>query len=121
MDILIKNKLDEQNDEQNDVITSILEEDLRIFSEQIRKVDMTIRDVNGPKGGRDLECLVQVKMRSQGSFFAKAIGYEATRTLRETLEKIVKQMAKEKATTTMREFDQARRSKLKRRVLVGGF
>ena len=43
------------------------------FSNKIREVRVQISDVNGPKGGRDKECRVEVRLRTVGSITTKAV------------------------------------------------
>lgn len=42
------------------------------LSNRIAGVRIQVSDVNGPKGGRDTECMVEVRFRSSGRLTAKA-------------------------------------------------
>lgn len=38
---------------------------LGLYSEKIRRVDIYLSDVNGPKGGRDMSCKIKVTINTQ--------------------------------------------------------
>lgn len=42
--------------------------------EQIDRVKVTLQDVNGPKGGRDKRCQVQVRLRPRGDVVVEELG-----------------------------------------------
>lgn len=98
MDITI-NKLNkaEPNNTESEEILAVVGSDLDSFSEQIRSVEVVISDINGPKGGCDQECSLRVKMKRQGTFFAKVRCYDPIDATREATYKIIRQMVKNKS------------------------
>jgi len=38
------------------------------FEDQVRRVQLWIEDVNGPRGGRDLRCRIRICLRRGGTF-----------------------------------------------------
>ena len=64
-----------RNVEMDDAVRAFAERKIRFsmgrLSNRIAGVRVLVSDVNGPKGGRDTECLVEVRFRSAGRLTAK--------------------------------------------------
>lgn len=80
----------------NDFVSAIAASDLSPFAEQIRTAKVALSDMNGPKGGLDLECRIAVKLRSKGSLYARARGYGPLDAATLALERMMRQLREQK-------------------------
>ncbi len=57
------------------------------LSQRIAGVRVLISDVNGPKGGRDTECVVEVRFRSAGRLTAKVTAVDVYAAVGQAVER----------------------------------
>lgn len=54
---------------------------VRRFEERVELVEVQLADVNGPRGGEDIECRLLVRLRGERSVVVHATGMDAYATL----------------------------------------
>ena len=71
------------------------------ISPWIRAVDVTITDINGPKGGADKQCRIRIRGRSIPSVVVEHVGTETLATIVVAAERaqqlVVRKMARRRA------------------------
>ena len=78
------------------------------FDEHVRRVQLWIEDVNGPRGGRDLRCRVRVCLRRGGSFSVAWLAERAEAAIDEVFDRA--------RTALLRRLHRRRRILLRRRL-----
>jgi ribosome-associated translation inhibitor RaiA len=63
------------------------------FKHLIRAVRVTLRDVNGPKGGKDKRCLVQLDLSGGGLIVRESAGVDAYATIVEAFQRVERAVA----------------------------
>lgn len=66
MEILILGRNVSLNAAQQELVERRIQYALNRFSSQVRSVQVTLSDVNGPKGGSDILCRFKVLLRKRG-------------------------------------------------------
>lgn len=64
------------------------------FQKSIREIDITIGDVNGPKGGQDKICRVQLRLYPRGVLVAKSTGASVMQAARIACDKVKEALAR---------------------------
>ncbi len=72
------------------------------FSSQIRKIDVSVSDVNGPKGGDDLQCRIKIVLDGKGEIIVEGKGI--------SVEAVVSEVADRAAMAVSRRLDRLRDS-----------
>jgi len=72
------------------------------FSAQIRSIEVSLTDVNGPKGGDDLQCRMKVVLQGKGDLLVEGKGV--------SVEVVVSETADRAALAVSRRFDRLRDS-----------
>ncbi len=57
------------------------------FEDQVRRVQLWLEDVNGPRGGRDLRCRVRLALRRGGALTVERLGDRAGVLVGEVLDR----------------------------------
>jgi hypothetical protein len=78
------------------------------ISPWIRAVDVTIADINGPKGGADKQCRLRIRGRSIPSIVVEHTGTDTLATLATTAERaeqaVLRKVARRRAFAPLRAF-----------------
>lgn len=57
------------------------------FSSQIRSIEVSLTDVNGPKGGDDLQCRMKVVLQGKGDLLVEGKGVSVEAVVSETADR----------------------------------
>ncbi len=57
------------------------------FSNQIRSIEVSLTDVNGPKGGDDLQCRMKVVLQGKGDLLVEGKGVSVEAVVSETADR----------------------------------
>jgi putative sigma-54 modulation protein len=57
------------------------------FSNQIRSIEVSLTDVNGPKGGDDLQCRMKVVLQGKGDLLVEGKGVSVEAVFSETADR----------------------------------
>ena len=91
--------------EQVGQIASIYQFALDRFAGAIREVDVRLADLNGPRGGVDKLCRVQLRMLPRGILTARSVGTSCEHAAREACDNLksllAKRMSRRKARSVM--------------------
>ena len=78
------------------------------FEDRIRRVQLWIEDVNGPRGGRDLRCRLRICLRRGGSFSVAWLAERAEAAIDEVFDRA--------RSALLRRIQRQRRAFLRRRL-----
>jgi len=74
--------------EQIEQISSLYQSALDRFTHAIREVDVRVTDINGPRGGVDKSCRVQLRLFPRGILTAKSVGVSCEHAAREACDRL---------------------------------
>ncbi|MBL8954690.1 MAG: HPF/RaiA family ribosome-associated protein [Myxococcaceae bacterium] len=94
-----------------------LEFQLAPFSHEVRSVYVTLTDVNGPKGGLDMKCLVTVRSRHLATIAVEELAADAYAAIDVAIARAARAVARRLG----RRHDQARRAAGGYRAASSGF
>jgi hypothetical protein len=57
------------------------------FSTVIRSVDVSLSDINGPKGGEDLQCRIKIVLEGKGDLLVEGKGVSVEAVVAETADR----------------------------------
>jgi hypothetical protein len=96
---------------------SIVARQLQIFLWRFRAVIMRVRvrfsDANGPKGGRDKQCMVSAKLRPTGKLTIKGAGVDYLEVFQSSFERLILSLQREIAKQRQKPIRVNRREKAK--------
>jgi putative sigma-54 modulation protein len=87
-----------------------LEFSLGRFSPRIQRVTVLVTDVNGPRGGEDKLCRIEVRMQPTGTVFVEDRGEDLVATIDRGAERIGRSVGR----TIERERERGRRTRRKK-------
>ncbi len=111
MDIKVKfgNSLgpDFDADRCKEVIVSRTRSSLDCFDTLLGEITVTIRDLNGDKGGIDIECSISLSLRNRNPIHVRAVAATVEQSLSHALQKASSVISKRKEATNVRRTLQA--------------
>jgi putative sigma-54 modulation protein len=81
-------------------IQGMMEASLGRLAHRILRVSVCLADENGPRGGRDISCIVDMRLRPRGRLFIRETGFD--------LPGVVRSSADSAATTVSRALERTR-------------
>lgn len=94
MKILVNNKQKLLSEDALSKWESRIASALSKFGENIESTELTIRDVNGPKGGCDKECQIIVNMRKMGGVLLTMKDSSLSKVLSSSIQRVERMVAR---------------------------
>ena len=94
MEIQITNRNLEMKTGQKDYIERRLQFALGRFVSEIRSVGVTLTDINGPRGGEDVQCALQVRLRKRGQIVASDTDVSVEAAVANAVDRVARSVAR---------------------------
>lgn len=89
------------------------------FRAVITRVRVRFSDANGPKGGRDKQCMVSAKLRPAGKITIKSTGMDYLEVFQSSFERLILSVQREIAKQRQKPIRINRRGKIKKIIQYG--
>ena len=73
--------------EQREHIDRCLQYAFDRFSSHVRTINVSLSDVNGPKGGDDLQCRMKITLHGKGELMVEGLGISVEAVIAETADR----------------------------------